>query len=217
MYHLASIIACAFVSKNIHGETDVKWFIYLTNWSYSMLTLDVLLEFIAVVYVRKADDILSGDYTVTPWYLKAVWVVYNVGNCSAVLVTVLYWFILYKTGVPITTTTVVVHALNSVYVILNLPVTAVPVGIYHFFHSMVVGVVYVIFTIVYHALGGTNRHDKPYIYPQIDWNRPGTAAMYSAGVVFVAIPLIHSLIFHVYLARVAVYNRYQRRSVDIMA
>ncbi|XP_041349770.1 protein rolling stone-like isoform X2 [Gigantopelta aegis] len=152
-----------------------KWFIYLTNWSYFCLTLDALLEFIAVVFVRRTrPDILSA-------------------------------------GEHITITTLIEHALNGVYVILNLPVTAVPFKIYHMYQTMIFGVVYITFTIVYQALGGTNRHDKPYIYPQIDWNHPGTAAMFSAGSTFVAIPLIHSLLYLLCLARTAVYKRYQTR------
>ncbi|XP_041349769.1 protein rolling stone-like isoform X1 [Gigantopelta aegis] len=189
-----------------------KWFIYLTNWSYFCLTLDALLEFIAVVFVRRTrPDILSGDCTVTPWYLKVVWFVYNLSSCSAVLVTSLYWSLLHKPGEHITITTLIEHALNGVYVILNLPVTAVPFKIYHMYQTMIFGVVYITFTIVYQALGGTNRHDKPYIYPQIDWNHPGTAAMFSAGSTFVAIPLIHSLLYLLCLARTAVYKRYQTR------
>lgn len=50
---------------------------------------------------------------------------------------------------------VMTHAVSSVYVVSDLFVTATPVRILHVVYSMIYGLIYFIFTVVYHVLGGT--------------------------------------------------------------
>ena len=47
------------------------------------------------------------------------------------------------------------HGMNSIYIILDLVfVTGVPVRLYHIIHPAIIGVIYVIFTIIYDLAGG---------------------------------------------------------------
>ena len=58
--------------------------------------------------------------------------------------------------------------------------TAMPVRMVHVWHSLVYVLLYVLFSFVYPRAGGTDSRGDPFIYSQLDWNKPATAAIYSA-------------------------------------
>ena len=45
-----------------------------------------------IIYI---SSFFSGDCDTMPWYIKADWVLFNVGNTAALLVSLLYWILLY--------------------------------------------------------------------------------------------------------------------------
>ena len=55
---------------------------------------------------------------------------------------------------------------------------------------MLYGATYVIFTIIYHVSGGTCAKDNPYIYPTLNWNNTKRTALFSAGAIFVLLPVV---------------------------
>ena len=67
---------------------------------------------------------------------------------------------------------VMVHTGNSIYVLLNILITAMPMRLLHYIHYVIYGLLYTLFTFIYHHAGGTNAHHQPYIYDAIDWSRP---------------------------------------------
>ncbi|XP_041349768.1 protein rolling stone-like [Gigantopelta aegis] len=213
IYHVACVIGTGILMKNNDGGTDARWFIYLTNWSYTMLTLDTLLQFIAIIYVNKRrEDIIYDACSQMPWFLKAIWCIYNVSNCSALVVTLLYWSLLQDVSFG----NIVVHLLNGVYVVVNMPLTAIPVRIYHFYQLMIFGTAYVMFSYVYETAGGIGYNDEKYIYPQMAWKYPEIAITYSVLGVFVAIPVCHAFFFLMYWTRVTVYERNLQRTVAVI-
>ena len=94
-----------------------------------------------------------------------------------------------------------VHALNSVFVLLDRCLSAIPVRVLHFWHCSVYGAVYAIFTGIYYAVGGTNGED-PYIYPILDFaESPGIGAAWLLALIFPGVILIHTIMFLIYLFR----------------
>ncbi|XP_041348270.1 protein rolling stone-like [Gigantopelta aegis] len=210
-YHLTWIIVSGFLSWQwtTSKANEIKWFIYLTDWTYFVLTLAALLDFTAVVYTHIARaDIVQGLTNDITWYEKTVWVLFNIGNCGSVVVSILYWALLYSASTTtITAVDVGTHALNSVYVFINMVVIATPVRLYHVFHTMIYFLTYVLFSFIYHKSGGTSGTDKPYIYSILDWDSaPGTAVAYSCLMIFLAVPIAHVSLFLLYMLRVAVFN-----------
>lgn len=94
------------------------------------------------------------------------------------------------------------HALNMVYVIINLFMTGIPVRFYHFFHPMIFGIIYVVFSVIYEVSGGTNHQNKSYIYSVLDWSNTTYTTMLSLIVVLVAIPFCHFIMFIFHLIRI---------------
>ena len=87
------------------------------------------------------------------------------------------------------------HAGNSIYVLLNLLLTATPTRLLHAIHPVLFGVAYTLFSALYQLAGGTNVHGEEYIYRLTDWGRPWKVLLLSSLSNFLAIPLMHLLVF----------------------
>ena len=53
----------------------------------------------------------------------------------------------------------------------------------HFYHPIIYGVVYVIFSVVYQKSGGAP------IYSQLDWDKPGDTLLLNIGLLLIVTPL----------------------------
>merc|ERR1711976_659292 len=73
--------------------------------------------------------------------------------------------------------------------------SGIPVRLLHFWHSIAMALVYLIFSVIYDLAGGTNGLDKPYIYSLLDWSGdPTWASIYALGTMLVAVPLFWILL-----------------------
>ena len=73
---------------------------------------------------------------------------------------------------PVTATNAETHIVNSVYVVIELVVSAVPVRILHFYQPLLYLTLYLTFNVIYFILGGQTPEGTHYIYPVLDWQRP---------------------------------------------
>ncbi|ESO88892.1 hypothetical protein LOTGIDRAFT_94344, partial [Lottia gigantea] len=142
----------------------IKWFVYLTNWTYLILTIETIIEPVILIYARvKRPEILKGTASM-PWFLKILWVLYNISTTGAIMVSALYWSMIYKASRTFifsaikgtNSVSVAVHGFNSVYVVSNIFVTAMPVRIFHFYQPALFGIIYIGFTWIYYGANGTN-------------------------------------------------------------
>ncbi|BFZ08908.1 hypothetical protein BsWGS_11946 [Bradybaena similaris] len=187
----------------LYAGAGAKWLIYLTNLSYLILTVQSILHLvIVIIYICREKSSGSLDYAQgsIQWYMKALWLLTTVGFDIAIIVTVLFWSLVFKELNSIVT--VMVHGVNSLYVLLDIFIIATPVRLLHFIHPVIYGAAYIIFTVIYHVAHGTGPSSEPYIYKALDWSNPGPAIGISLGSLIVAIPLIHLLQFGLYVLRV---------------
>jgi len=244
-----------------YPSTNVKWFIYLSNWSFFFVTLYFLCATIvtAVHYknqrkktynaardqnenengikmaAAKADNetsssnvkprdslvigpvdgdsevVFTGDNLeasrVTPmtWFHEATWVIYNIASVAAILVTLSFWLLIYRTSRragagPIS---VIFHAVNSIVMVSDTMLSSIPVRLFHFVYPMLYSIAYITFTVIYWACGGTNSFGMPFIYPQTDYTgRPVLAAVSQVCLFFIGLPLCQSLLFGFFRLRV---------------
>ena len=98
--------------------------------------------------------------------------------------------------------------MNSMIMIIDIFITAVPVRWLHFFHAFIYGVIYLIFSVIYWAAGGTDPAGNPFIYPVLDWGgNPGQAAGLSVGLAVIGLPLFHTFVYGLYRLRLVIYKR----------
>ncbi|XP_046341602.2 protein rolling stone-like [Haliotis rufescens] len=185
-YHIGILGLSGYLTRfTVDNEANrVKILVYLTICSYIVLALAGVADLALSVYFyiyRKQD--LRGAEAPMPWYCKALWVLANISNSMAFLVSLLYWVLIhdYEVGFQgYNYITFFTHGANLIYVVLNLLVTAMPVRLLHFYHVVIYGILYAIFNAVYVLAGGTNDQNDHYIYKFLDWNKnPGLSSAIS--------------------------------------
>lgn len=82
-------------------------------------------------------------------------------------------------------------------------IIAIPIRLLHFWHPLVYGLFYILFTVIFQAAGGTDPAGRPYIYYVLDFfGKPGLAFFTTGMGIFVGLPLLWFLIFCMYFLRV---------------
>ncbi|XP_059153671.1 protein rolling stone-like [Physella acuta] len=191
---------------SIDDEGNEKWLIYLTNISYLMLVVQsVVYAIVVIVHTSKGTLHPKNFETKTPWYLQLNWFLTTLSFDTAVVVTILYWTLVY-TG-RLGPLSMVTHAINSVYVISDIIIYAIPVRIFHVVYVALYALLYAIFSVIYYVCKGTNTKSLPYIYKALDWSNTLPTLGLVAAVIFVAIPLIHLFQFALYTLRTYVHGR----------
>ena len=183
------------------NDMDVKWLIFLTNWS--MLLLGAYL-WTAYAASRSLPPSLPPTPPSSPSHhrrrlYQAVWVLRNCTAIAALVVSLLFWTVLFPEIKKTSWVDVHCHAVNSLIVLLDLTVTHVPYYFKHGWMGLSYLVAYLLFSIVYWLSGGTDPEGDHYIYPPLNYKHPSEAAGLVVVVVVIVVPLVHILLY--------VYNR----------
>jgi hypothetical protein len=95
---------------------------------------------------------------------------------------------------------IMVHAFNSVLMVTDLFLVAHPFRLLHCYWPFLITAFYVVFSYIYYESGGTDRYDRPFVYPLLDWRLPKrTVASSVFGLVFVL--TVHCAIWFLFLIR----------------
>ncbi|XP_049877592.1 protein rolling stone-like [Pectinophora gossypiella] len=150
------------------------WFIYLTHWG--LMTIVLATGFSVAVSARVYFyGPISAEFCL-PWYVKSYWVLYNIANPIAYLITIFYWTVLYEAGVEEEfnpTLDVAVHGLNTAIMLLLLLSCSHQTRLLHIHHPLLLGLGWIIFSVIYYFAGGTDTKGNRYVYPVINWSNPG--------------------------------------------
>lgn len=108
-------------------------------------------------------------------------------------------FVLF-TGEPITFLNAAVHAVNGIYVIIDIFITGIPIRILHTYMLIIYGLIYIAMTLIHWAAGGSA------IYPMLDWEeKPGLAAGTVVIMSVIGAPCFQLILFFLYWLRVVLY------------
>ena len=221
-FFLAYLIQSGLISSN-----NPLFFIYLTHWGLLVYTFHFLWSatFVTIryfqvhVFCKKTYEVPREKETSyqlydkpvgccgvredsTFWYQKVQWLLFTVGNGTALAITVLFWSVLYRPEDSIDHISLVVHAVNGVVALLDIWVSGVPVRILHVIYTIFFCGVYSAFTGIYFAAGGVNDDGDRFVYPALNYEKdPGTASAYVILSSLVLVPLLHLFVWGVYLLR----------------
>ena len=211
-------------------KRGLKWFIFLTNWSYTFVNLHFLVSALIVIYYHRSrnsfrkkeeeeeqedddddDDDDNDEYTQVvyndksrlPLACKVSWVIYDIAANIAFPVTVMYWSLVYVPGYHYDIVTFNAHALNSVVIVLDTMLCSIRVKLLHIIYPVVFITIYMVFSLIYWACGGTDPDNKPYIYSALDYGgHPVRAVMTICLFVFVGNVLSQLILFGLYQLRI---------------
>lgn len=71
----------------------------------------------------------------------------------------------------LTALNLLMHAFNSILMVLDIILVAHPFRLIHFCWSLLFIFVYFCFSVIYHLAGGTGKNNAPSIYPALDWSK----------------------------------------------
>ncbi|PSN55912.1 hypothetical protein C0J52_00473 [Blattella germanica] len=190
-------------SKNSGLRYISKWPIYLTNWGYTVCTIQAVLgAWILtrrVIAERKPGFSINGSDM--PLSYKVYWALHTTGIVMAIGITIAYWLTVYDPSIhSLDTLNLMVHAFNSVFMVTDLFLVAHPFRLLHCYWPFLVTVCYVVFSYIYYESGGTDRHERAFVYPLLDWRQgKRTAASSVFGLVFVL--TVHCIAWFLFLIR----------------
>ncbi|XP_037048666.1 protein rolling stone-like [Bradysia coprophila] len=210
------VLAAFFISAVITSMASLTpedfrfYFIYLTNWGIILCMITSVYGAILVTYwhfnSRYADRI--SECNDMPFAFKFYWSIHNIILNVSIVITVIYWSILHTDSMPISATNVMTHAFNSVLMFVDMLIMAYPLRLYHGIQPILLGVVYVIFSIIYYYAGGKNKFDQPYIYNVLDWSSsdPKKNVVTVVGTLVLSMA-IHLVLFGVYRLKVFLHRK----------
>uniref|UniRef100_A0A0B7AVK2 Protein rolling stone n=1 Tax=Arion vulgaris TaxID=1028688 RepID=A0A0B7AVK2_9EUPU len=145
-----------------------------------------------------------------PVTMRCQWFFQNISNNISIMVTLLYWSLVYI-GAPEDYGSINAHVTNSVIVIADIMISRAPIRIEHFHITLTYLSIYIGFTVLYWAAGGTNHINKPYIYSILNYSsRPHVAALVICLVALIGVILVQILTYYLYRLRNTLYSLRRR-------
>uniref|UniRef100_UPI00398E7D76 protein rolling stone n=1 Tax=Pristiophorus japonicus TaxID=55135 RepID=UPI00398E7D76 len=131
------------------------------------------------------------------------WVLHNITCAISLYVTVAFWSFDYSPGKhKLDSININMHVINSVFVLLELGLTAAPVHLAHLLYILAYSVSFIIFSAAYWAAGGTNQSGEPFIYSILNYGeKPAAAAICVIGSICVLLPLFQFLVWNLHFLR----------------
>ena len=104
------------------------------------------------------------------------------------------------------------HIANTVYCVLEICFTAIPVRLLHFYQSSLFAIGYVLFTLAYWKAGGIGIHGEPYVYSIFDYGNKPLASLKWFWTLLALNIILHCVIFSIILLRRFVFGRCRQRN-----
>lgn len=140
-----------------------------------------------------------------PWYFKITWILYGIASSAAVMVTAVFFIFLWpmmNSAGGIDMMNLQLHGINSVIIIIEHFVSAVPIRLYHYIYPLIYGLMYLIFSLIFWAVDHNHV-----IYPEVlDWNKPGPTVVMVVILAIVVLPLLQLFYFVVYKIKIFIYK-----------
>ncbi|KAH8410030.1 hypothetical protein KR009_004265 [Drosophila setifemur] len=170
---LAAFFAGGVIGSMVDSFNDGRWFIYLTDWGFSLC-----------FYCCTYGAIVATIYFIKPSYfglgnraLKIYWISHYTTSVLSMLVSLVFWAAL-STTMPEEVGDLYnlwSHAFNSVCMIFDCFMVAFPARIAFFIYPIAVVIVFLVHSLIYYFAGGTDIEGNRFIYYALDWARPGLA------------------------------------------
>ena len=197
----------------VHYEIGhLPWPVWLSNLSYLLLTCHLVCSAAIVVLHTIYKQQQYADSKSIPCNMKFNWFLFAMGSSYAIIVSTLFFAVLFplRNLDYVDEWGIIYHVMNSVAVILEFLISALPVRLLHVVYVMFFGLAYVLFSIIYWAVDHTHV-----IYsPGFDWNDPVTSAIVSAIVVFAGALVVQIILFGIYQLRVFIYVQFVEKQIN---
>lgn len=155
---------------------------------------------------REEEKVIS-------WYHIVIWIGHTLSSVISIPIIVFYWILVAGDQITGWAVNMNIHLIVAIPNIIDGLISGIPWRLYHAFVSMLFIVVYLIFSLVYDLLGGTDEEGNPYIYSGIDYSEnPITAIGFMVVLLVLVIPFVHFLFWCWYILRIfLLYHKFKKR------
>lgn len=157
-------------------------------------------------YATKEDD-EDG----LSWPQKVLWVLFDIGSVTSLVITIFYWSTLYPVkGGAIDGLNINEHILAAVFMLIEVVFSNIPIRLLHFFYPHAFSSIYVLFSVIYWGAGGKNKEGLNYIYQIIDYEKePGRAIFMVFFLLIVTQTMVHLFLFILFRFRAWLISKLQ--------
>ncbi|XP_062130347.1 protein rolling stone-like [Drosophila sulfurigaster albostrigata] len=203
---LAAFFAGGWLGSVIETFNHGKWFIYLTDWGFTLVTYACIFgAVITTIYFNNPNYFKPGSCC-----LKIYWASHFTATVLALVITFVYWTTIHPNiEDEVDLYNIWEHALNSVFMFIDFFLVAFPTHIMHFVFPICVGLIYALFSLIYYFAGGLDIFGEHYIYFILDWERPGLA-IGSLCIVYVLLLIFCVVVFWMYRLRLWIFRRHMK-------
>ena len=151
----------------------------------------------------------SRENDALQFHHKFLWFLYVISATAGVWITAGYWTVLVGDDL-IDGNNITKHALNSVFMVLDTCLSAVPIRLFHSLYPFLYLVIYIIFSVIYWLLDGTNIEGEAFIYEALNYNDfDPTFGGLLAVFILVVLPVLHLILFGITKLRDNLYRKYK--------
>ena len=156
---------------------------------------------------KEHDD--AGDKDALQCHHKFLWFIHVIAATTALFITAGYWKIM-RGDDPVDANNITKHALNSVFMVIDTSLSAIPVRLLHYLYALLYILIYLAFTVIYWLLGGTNNQGNPYIYEMLDYDnfKPIVGGLIVVSLL-VGLPVWHLILFGITKLRDHLHRKYK--------
>ncbi|KAL3318201.1 hypothetical protein Ciccas_003150 [Cichlidogyrus casuarinus] len=195
------LIDISYEFRNIGNDMNHirLWFTYATNWALILYLISLIALAITVAYYNLNSDCdLSNHFS----GYKLLWLIYTTSSTSVATTDVIFWAFLANSGFLAfsSTMTKAKHGLTLVLVFLDLFISCIPIRLVHFLFSALLGIIYLVFTVIIWKLQIIGPDGTGVIYPRIDWGHP-RVAFPLCMLAFLTMLITHIVLFATHLVR----------------
>ncbi|XP_047541787.1 protein rolling stone-like [Vanessa atalanta] len=175
-----SMVTVGILVWSLISGASPYWLIYLTNWGLLLVT-SLTLSSLLVSCLAVGNKLPDGGNL--PWYVSLYWLLYNITVSIAIMITALYWILLFSPEIKAEQTPaqfwldVATHGFNSCVAFVEVILSRTPLHFVHIYQPLGIGLWYAMFSAIYYLAGGTDSIGNPFIYEVLDWRQSDRAGV----------------------------------------
>uniref|UniRef100_A0A336N6H0 CSON007609 protein n=1 Tax=Culicoides sonorensis TaxID=179676 RepID=A0A336N6H0_CULSO len=160
------ILACFFIGALIFSLWNhiskfheiSKFFIFLTNLGFILCVFYSLLAAVVTTWYFQPAQLQNIESMENmPLILRIIWIMHNVSLTFSVVITLVYWTLLYDSDKDqLDAKNILTHVCNSIVMFIDLMIIAHPIYLIHVLYTLLLGIIYAIFSVIYQFSGGLN-------------------------------------------------------------
>ncbi len=168
-------------------------FYFTTNLAIIFEAIYMISSCVLCFKLYKHNGLLDVDNSSNlDWNTLLAWSLHDLVMPLVLLVSIMFWWLLYSAGEKDLYETILKHAVNTAIIVPDMFFSPLPHRLMHIYIPLAFVVLYEIWTVIHDAVGlGNSTVDGNYIYSIVDWENSVSTALIYCVLVIVVMSILH--------------------------